>query len=133
MLALTLVWPTVFYPLVWLSLYFLIEPLNYRLGFRTLMERTRAGDWRQVGALFLGVLVCGFFWELWNHGSYPKWVYHVPGLGFAKVFEMPLLGYLGYLPFSLELFALTHLAFGLAGRPRTDYVVTGLTPGTDDR
>ncbi len=132
MLALTLAWPAVFYPFVWLSLFFLIEPLNHRLGFRTLIERTRRGDWREVGALFVGVLVCGFFWELWNYGSYPKWVYHVPGLGFAKLFEMPALGYLGYLPFSLELFALTHLAFGLAGHPRSDYVVAGLTRDGDD-
>ena len=30
-----------------------------------------------------------------------------------NIFEMPLLGYLGYLPFSLELFALYHLVLGI--------------------
>jgi hypothetical protein len=50
---------------------------------------------------------------MWNYYSYPKWVYNVPFLGFARVFEMPILGYGGYLPFSLELFALYHLVVGL--------------------
>ena len=55
------------------------------------------------------MLVCGFLWEMWNQWSYPKWVYHVPGVGFAKVFEMPILGYLGYLPFSLEVYLVRQL------------------------
>ena len=32
----------------------------------------------------------------------PNWVYTLPVLNFAKVFEMPLLGYLGFPPFALE-------------------------------
>ena len=47
-------------------------------------------------------LVCGFFWELWNWQSVAKWVYTVPGVQRWHVFEMPLLGYAGYLPFGLE-------------------------------
>ena len=39
----------------------------------------------------------------------PKWIYHVPYVGVAKVFEMPLLGYLGYFPFAMELWLLAHL------------------------
>jgi hypothetical protein len=62
-----------------------------------------------VAALALGALVCGFFWELWNFYSYPKWTYHTPGVEFLHVFEMPLLGFLGYPPFGLELYALAHL------------------------
>ena len=65
-------------------------------------------------ALALGALVCGFFWELWNFYSYPKWTYHTPGVEFLHVFEMPLLGFLGYPPFGLELYALVHL---IAPRP----------------
>ena len=62
-------------------------------------------------------MICGLFWEMWNYHSYPKWVYQVPFVGFLHIFEMPLLGYGGYLPFSLELFALYHLAVGLL-KPR---------------
>lgn len=60
-------------------------------------------------ALALGGLVCGFFWELWNWRSVPYWVYDTPGWDFWHVFEMPLFGYLGYLPFGLELYPLAHL------------------------
>jgi hypothetical protein len=31
-------------------------------------------------------------------------------VGFWKVFEMPILGYLGYLPFAMELFLMAQLA-----------------------
>ena len=42
----------------------------------------------------------------------PKWVYHVPFFGWLKVFEMPILGYGGYLPFALEVFAAWSLLSG---------------------
>jgi hypothetical protein len=35
----------------------------------------------------------------------PKWVYSVPHVGVLKVWEMPLLGYGGYIPFSFEVLA----------------------------
>jgi hypothetical protein len=35
---------------------------------------------------------------------------------------MPLLGYGGYLPFALELYALYHWVSGLFGNKMTDYV-----------
>lgn len=38
------------------------------------------------------------------------------------VFEMPLLGYGGYLPFALELYALYHWVSGVVGDKETDYV-----------
>jgi hypothetical protein len=53
---------------------------------------------------------------MWNMYAYPKWIYTVPFIDFWYVFEMPLLGYLGYLPFSLELFAMYHLIMGLLHR-----------------
>jgi hypothetical protein len=116
MLALLLLWPRYFYPFLWLSIYFILAPVNVWLGYRSLSEYTARREWRPVVALWLGCLICGFFWEMWNFYSYPKWVYDVPFLNFWHVFEMPLLGYLGYIPFALELFALYHLAIGLLGR-----------------
>jgi hypothetical protein len=113
MLALLLLWPGTCFPFLWLSVYFIVAPLNVWLKHRSLAEHTSVGDWRPVLALWIGCLICGFFWEMWNFYSYPKWVYHVPLVGFWRVFEMPLLGYGGYLPFSLELFALYQLVAGL--------------------
>jgi hypothetical protein len=113
MLILLLLWPRYFFPLVWLAVYFILEPLNVRLKNRTLLQYTARRDWRPILTLWIGSLICGFFWEMWNFHSYPKWEYQVPFVDFWRIFEMPLLGYGGYLPFALELFALYHLVVGL--------------------
>ena len=122
MLFLMLVWPRIFFPFIWLSLYFILEPLNVWLGNRSLAHWTQNGDWRPVIALWLGVLLTAFFWEMWNYYSYPKWIYHVPWGDWLHVFEMPLLGYGGYLPFALELYATYHWVSGLLGQKKTEYI-----------
>jgi hypothetical protein len=129
MLVLMWAWPKVFFPFLWLSIYFILEPINIWLGNRSLAHWTEKGDWRPVLALWCGVLFTAFFWEMWNYFSYPKWVYHVPWGGWLKIFEMPLLGYGGYLPFSLELFAMYNLVVGLLGHKDTEYVQ--ITPQKD--
>lgn len=106
MLAAMLIWPRIFYPFAWISLVFILEPINYWTGRPCFLKELRVGDWRTVIVLSLGALLCGFFWEMWNYYSFPKWVYHIPGLAFLRIFEMPLLGYGGYVPFALELYAL---------------------------
>jgi hypothetical protein len=116
MLALVLMWPTYCYPLVWGAVFLILEPVNLLLGRRTFFDSLKNGDWRPVAALSAGALVCGFFWEMWNFFSYPKWVYHTPGAEYLHIFEMPLLGYLGYLPFAWELYALRHFLWPKAPR-----------------
>lgn len=110
--ALIILWPNAFYPLIWGTLFGLIEPLNVWLGRHSLFDELARGNWRPVVSLAAGALICGFFWELWNMYSFPKWTYRTPGVDFLHVFEMPLLGYLGYLPFGLELYALGRLMLG---------------------
>jgi hypothetical protein len=122
MLAVMLLLPKVFFPFVWISIYFITEPINIWLGNRNLARWTQHGDWRPVIALWLGVLLTAFFWEMWNYLAYPKWVYSVPWGDFWHIFEMPLLGYGGYLPFALELFAIYHLVAGLLGDKNSAYV-----------
>ena len=117
-----LVWPAVFFPFLWISVYFILEPVNIWLGHRSLADATTTGDWRPVISLWLGVLLTAFFWEMWNYLSLPKWIYHVPWGNWLHIFEMPLLGYGGYLPFSLELYAVYHLVAGLLGERRSDYI-----------
>ncbi len=114
MLLILLLWPRYFYPFVWLSVFFILDPLNAWLGNRSLLSATARGDWRPLIALGLGCMICGFFWEFWNFRSFPKWTYSVPIFGFGHIFEMPVLGYFGYIPFSWELFALYHLATGFS-------------------
>ena len=112
MLVCLLVWPLYFFPLVWLSVFFIVDPINDALGHRSILRSIAEGDWRPVVSLGLGCLICGFFWEMWNYLSYPKWTYQIPFLDYFHLFEMPILGYGGYVPFSLELFALYHLVMG---------------------
>ena len=118
MLALTMLWPKYCYPFVWSSLVLLLEPLNSWLGRSELMPQLERGDWRPVLSLAAGALICGFFWEMWNYYSLPKWIYHTPGAQFFHVFEMPLLGYGGYVPFALELYALKALLWPRSARLR---------------
>jgi len=122
MLALLLVWPRYFFPFLWISVYFILEPINVWLGNRSLAGWTKNGDWRPIVSLFLGALMTGFFWEMWNYFSYPKWIYTVPLVNVGHIFEMPLLGYGGYLPFACELFAIYHLVMGLLGHRSSQYV-----------
>lgn len=117
MLLLMLAWPAYFFPFMWLSLYFMLAPTAVWLGARSLSQYTQNGDWRPVVALWIGGLICGFFWEFWNYFAYAKWIYEItPSLEFAYIFEMPLLGYGGYLPFALELFCMYHVAIWLLSK-----------------
>jgi len=122
MLTLLFAWPRYFFPFMWLSVFFILEPMNAALGFPTLADWTKDGDWVPVAALWSGTLACGFFWEMWNFYSFPKWIYTVPFANFIHIFEMPLLGYGGYLPFGLEVYALYNLVTGLVRTTRRDYV-----------
>ena len=116
MLVLVMAWPEWFVPFLWISVFFILDPVNKWLDNPSLLTDTNNGEWRRVYALFAGSLFCGFFWEVWNYWSYPKWIYNVPIVDFWHLFEMPLLGYLGYLPFALELFAIYHLVMGVKNR-----------------
>ncbi len=119
MLALVIFAPRYAFPLTWLSVFFILEPVNVLLGQRSIGAFVRHGNWAAVWNVMLAALVCGFFWEMWNSLSMPKWTYSVPFVEFGHVFEMPILGYGGYLPFGLEIFTVYALVFWLVqGRPQ---------------
>lgn len=117
LLAFTLWKPEYSPAFLWMSLYFICDPINLWLGYPSLLKHTEKGDWKKVVCLAIGSLICGFFWEFWNFYSSPKWFYNVPYVDFWYVFEMPLLGYLGYIPFAFELYAIYHLTVGLFNSP----------------
>ena len=114
-LAALLVWPAYLFPLTWLCLFFIFDPINCLTGRPSIVAQVRNGDWRLVIAFALGALVCGFFWEMWNDEASVSWEYNIGYLDFARVFQMPLLGYGGYLPFGLETYAVFHFVAGLLG------------------
>ena len=102
LLVLPLVFPRYLFPLVWTALVFLLDPFVKLLGGRSLIQAFLAGERREPLSLLAAGLLCGLWWEAWNYGATAKWVYTLPVLGFGKVFEMPVLGYLGFPPFALE-------------------------------
>lgn len=119
MLALVMMLPRLFFPLVWISLYFIFDSINMWRGSPSLLLHMGNGNWRPAFALGLGALSCGFFWEMWNFYSLPKWVYSIPFVDFGYIFEMPVLGYLGYLPFGLEVYALYIFVIEMLGLQKT--------------
>jgi len=93
-------------PLVWLGLIFFIDPLNCLRGQPSITGDLRRGDYRRLLALLVGGAVCGLLWEFWNYWALTKWTYTVPYFGNVKVFEMPVLGYLGFPFFAVESWAM---------------------------
>ncbi len=93
--------PDLVFPLVWIAPPALLVSLAALRGGPHSLSGIAYGDWRPAISSVLAALLCGFFWETWNSGSYAKWVYDLPYVNVLHVFEMPLLGYAGYLPFGV--------------------------------
>jgi len=93
--------PDVAFPLVWLAPAMLLISLAAFRGQPHALSGIARGDWRPAVSSAFAALLCGFFWETWNFGSFAKWVYDIPHVNALHVFEMPLLGYGGYLPFGV--------------------------------
>lgn len=96
------IWPDYLFPLLWMAPLFILTSLQAVCGEQTIFEPLARGQWRDLCLLGLAALVCGFFWEMWNVYSLAKWTYAVPFVQRFHLFEMPILGYAGYLPFGLE-------------------------------
>ena len=118
----SLVWPDVLFPLVWIGLFLTLDVVNALTGANSIAAQVAERRWDTVLVLFAAGITCGFFWEMWNSRSLPKWVYDVPHVGWLPIFEMPLLGYGGYLPFALEVYAAYHLLHTLVFRRPDTYL-----------
>jgi hypothetical protein len=103
-------------PLVWAGWVLLLEPLNYRRGLPSWLGDLAQGDASRLLALLGSGAICGVLWELWNYWAATRWIYTVPYLGGVKIFEMPVLGYLGFPPFALEAYAMYRWMHGLLDR-----------------
>lgn len=115
MLALVLVWPKYFFPLVWGGTMLLVEPQNYlRSREHSLLADLEQGRPGRLLRLLLGGACIGFVWEMLNINARAKWIYTVPGVEELKIFEMPVPGFFGFPPFAVECFILWQ-ALVLAG------------------
>ncbi len=105
MVALAMIFPHYLAPLVWGSVTFLLDPWNYRRGARSLLADVEAGSLRTPTRLLIAGFLCGLLWESFNFFSPQKWIYTVRGLEGLKLFEMPLLGFLGFPALALDAFS----------------------------
>jgi len=121
MMVLAVSFPGLCFPMLWICLYLLCDSLNALIGVPSLLKRLERGNWRPLFCLAAGALTCGFFWEMWNFYALPKWSYTLPYFNDYRIFEMPVLGYLGYLPFGLEVYAIYHLLIEFCGLKKTGF------------
>jgi hypothetical protein len=117
------------YPLVWVAPLLVLDGVADLRGRRpnvfALVREGRAGPVLLIAVAGLGT---GILWELWNWGAVPHWDYRIPYLGFLPVFEMPILGFLGYPPFALVADAFVRTVLGGRGG-LTEEPVTDLGQG----
>ena len=111
-----LLWPSEYFAAdIWLAWPLLLDPINHRFGRPSLLGDLEAGRRARVLALLGSGLACGVLWEAWNWLASARWRYTVPFMGEVKLYEMPVLGFLGFAPFALAVFALYQF---LRSRPR---------------
>jgi hypothetical protein len=102
--------------LVWIGFVFFLDPINERIGAPSLLRDFASGCRGRFFSLFISGWACGWLWEFWNFWAGAKWHYIFPILQRDKIFEMPWVGYLGFLPFALECFVMySTAAFALRG------------------
>jgi hypothetical protein len=104
----TLLFPYYCFPLVWMGFAFLLDPFNYRYGGDSILRQIENGDFKLFLILLAAGLICGVLWELWNFWAPTKWIYTVPFFERVKLFEMPILGFLGFPPFTVSAFVIYH-------------------------
>jgi hypothetical protein len=95
------IWPATLFSLTWLLPVLLVLGMQSFSEPPDLLLDIEAGDWRQIWTLAIAGLICGVFWEMWNSNSLSHWKYCISYVQRFEIFEMPLLGYAGYLPFGV--------------------------------
>jgi hypothetical protein len=110
---LPLFFPRIFFPLVWLCFIFLIEPLNYKIKNSTFLRDLSHKNWTPLWSWISAGFTAGILWEFLNSWAGSHWEYSLPYFNFGRVFQMPIMGYLGFLPFALEVFVLYQFLFSL--------------------
>ena len=98
--------PKFAFPMAWLTFFFILDPINYLHKQPSIIGHLKDKNLKvPLSFLFTGIII-GFLWEFWNYWAIPKWTYDIPFISFFKIFEMPILGYLGYFPFAFELYSM---------------------------
>ncbi len=96
------VYPDPFFFLIWICPFFVFIGCCILFDSSHILMGIAKGDYTMMAAYAVAALICGFFWEMFNLYSQARWQYAIPYVQVFHLFEMPILGYAGYLPFGLE-------------------------------
>lgn len=110
-LVLMVFWPYPFFWALWIGPLLVFAGVLIRSNIWSPFSAMADGNWSPALLMALSAMLNGFFWEFWNYGSaHPAepvtnpnyWVYDIPYINVIHIFsEMPLLGYMGYMPFGV--------------------------------
>ena len=99
--------------MIWLGPLLVIAATLAKLNVWTPFRAIRQGNWLPVMLMAIGTTLNSITWEMWNYWSPPNnpnfWRYDLPYVHEFLVFEMPILGFSGYLFFGPHL--LGHVDF----------------------
>lgn len=112
-LFLPLLIPKYCFPLIWGCFIFICEPFLYRWGNESLLKQWEQGSLRNFVQLLIAGFICGGLWEFWNFWAKAKWIYTVPWVGNIKIFEMPILGFLGFPAFAVQIVVMWRMVVAL--------------------
>jgi len=107
-LGLIFVIPSYFFPFLWISFFFLLDPINYMGNRPSVIEYLQNGEWRVPISLMISGLIFGTLSQFLNFWAPARLIFDIQFLGFLKILGMPILGYLAFLPFALELYSMYH-------------------------
>lgn len=111
LLTLMVFWPYPLFWVLWIGPLLVFSGILIRANIWSPFTAMAEGNWSPALLMALSAMLNGFFWEFWNYGSaHPAepvtnpnyWVYDIPYINVIHIFsEMPLLGYMGYMPFGI--------------------------------
>ncbi len=117
LLVAALAFPRFLHPLTWGAVWLMAEfHLYARDPEQSLFGDIARGGWGRIARLMAAGLFAGVLWETFNSVARGRWIYTVPFLEGLKIFEMPLIGFLGFPFFALEVWSLYHLLVSMTTR-----------------
>lgn len=104
-------WPNELFPFLWVGPTFIFAAVLGICNVWTPLTPIKQGNWAPLAMIALAGFVQGFLWEGMNyfsashdpfHTNIPGyWIYSIPYVELGHIFEMPALGFFGYLPYGL--------------------------------
>lgn len=112
--------PFLFFFALWIGPLFIMIGITLWVRMWNPLVPAAGGNWSPMLLMALAGFINGFCWEIWNGSSTPRnplyWKYSIPYVDtVARIGEMPILGFWGYLFFGIFCWYLWILITGFLG------------------